>query len=104
MMRPATPSIAEFLISARDLAAHDVLPDLADIGIECVKIEGRKNPNTSQSPSMPIAGLSTASPRARPRKRRLPKSAAGADLQSRLHDRHVHGPRRSRLRHARTAR
>ncbi len=31
-----------FLISARDLAAHDVLPDLADIGIQCVKIEGRK--------------------------------------------------------------
>ena len=31
-----------FLISARDLAAHDVLPDLAEIGIECVKIEGRK--------------------------------------------------------------
>src|SRR5678815_4500307 len=31
-----------FLISARDLAAHDVLPDLADIGIACVKIEGRK--------------------------------------------------------------
>jgi putative protease len=31
-----------FLISARDLAAHDVLPDLADIGIECLKIEGRK--------------------------------------------------------------
>ena len=31
-----------FLISAKDLAAHDVLPDLADIGIECVKIEGRK--------------------------------------------------------------
>lgn len=31
-----------FLISARDLAAHDVLPGLADIGIECVKIEGRK--------------------------------------------------------------
>jgi putative protease len=31
-----------FLISARDLAAYDVLPDLADIGIECVKIEGRK--------------------------------------------------------------
>ena len=31
-----------FLISARDLAAHDVLPDLADIGIECIKIEGRK--------------------------------------------------------------
>jgi putative protease len=31
-----------FLISAKDLAAHEVLPDLADIGIECVKIEGRK--------------------------------------------------------------
>ncbi len=31
-----------FLISAKDLAAHDVLPDLADIGIGCVKIEGRK--------------------------------------------------------------
>ncbi len=31
-----------FLISAKDLAAHDVLPDLADIGIQCVKIEGRK--------------------------------------------------------------
>lgn len=31
-----------FLISARDLAAHDVLPNLAAIGIECVKIEGRK--------------------------------------------------------------
>lgn len=31
-----------FLISARDLAAYDVLPDLADIGIECLKIEGRK--------------------------------------------------------------
>jgi putative protease len=31
-----------FLISARDLAAHDVLPDLADLGIRCLKIEGRK--------------------------------------------------------------
>ena len=31
-----------FLISARDLAAHDVLPDLAEIGIGTVKIEGRK--------------------------------------------------------------
>lgn len=31
-----------FLISARDLAAHDVLPDLAGIGIRCLKIEGRK--------------------------------------------------------------
>ncbi|HEX6314965.1 MAG TPA: DUF3656 domain-containing protein [Gemmatimonadaceae bacterium] len=31
-----------FLISARDLAAHDVLPALADIGIETLKIEGRK--------------------------------------------------------------
>ena len=31
-----------FLISARDLAAHDMLPDLADIGIGTVKIEGRK--------------------------------------------------------------
>lgn len=31
-----------FLISAKDLAAHDVLPDIADIGVECVKIEGRK--------------------------------------------------------------
>jgi putative protease len=31
-----------FLISARDLAAHDVLPDLAAIGIRTVKIEGRK--------------------------------------------------------------
>jgi len=31
-----------FLISARDLAAHDILPDLADIGVGCLKIEGRK--------------------------------------------------------------
>jgi putative protease len=31
-----------FLISARDLAAHDVLPELADLGIGCLKIEGRK--------------------------------------------------------------
>ena len=31
-----------FLISARDLAAHDILPDLAEIGIGTVKIEGRK--------------------------------------------------------------
>lgn len=31
-----------FLISAKDLAAHDVLPDLADLGIRCLKIEGRK--------------------------------------------------------------
>ncbi|NUQ11557.1 MAG: U32 family peptidase [Gemmatimonadaceae bacterium] len=31
-----------FLISARDLAAHDVLPDLADLGVTCLKIEGRK--------------------------------------------------------------
>lgn len=31
-----------YLISARDLAAHDVLPDLADIGVGCLKIEGRK--------------------------------------------------------------
>ena len=31
-----------FLISARDLAAHDVLPDLADMGVQCLKIEGRK--------------------------------------------------------------
>jgi putative protease len=31
-----------YLISARDLAAHDVLPDLAEIGVGCLKIEGRK--------------------------------------------------------------
>lgn len=31
-----------YLISARDLAAHDVLPDLGDLGITCLKIEGRK--------------------------------------------------------------
>ncbi|HEX7124069.1 MAG TPA: DUF3656 domain-containing protein [Gemmatimonadaceae bacterium] len=31
-----------FLISARDLAAHDLLPELADLGITCLKIEGRK--------------------------------------------------------------
>ncbi len=31
-----------FLISARDLAAYDVLPDLVDIGVACFKIEGRK--------------------------------------------------------------
>ena len=31
-----------YLISARDLAAYDVLPDLAGIGVSCVKIEGRK--------------------------------------------------------------
>lgn len=31
-----------FLISAKDLAAYDSLSDLADIGVGCVKIEGRK--------------------------------------------------------------
>jgi putative protease len=31
-----------YLISARDLAAHDVLAELADAGIVCLKVEGRK--------------------------------------------------------------
>ncbi len=31
-----------YLISARDLAAHDHLPDIADAGIACLKVEGRK--------------------------------------------------------------
>jgi putative protease len=31
-----------YLISARDLAAHDHLAALADAGIECLKVEGRK--------------------------------------------------------------
>lgn len=31
-----------YLISARDLAAFSVLPDIADAGIVCLKIEGRK--------------------------------------------------------------
>lgn len=31
-----------YLISARDLAAYASLPDLADLGITCLKIEGRK--------------------------------------------------------------
>ena len=31
-----------YLISARDLAAHDHLPEIADAGVGCLKIEGRK--------------------------------------------------------------
>ncbi len=31
-----------YLISARDLAAHDQLAALADIGVSCLKVEGRK--------------------------------------------------------------
>ncbi|HLV25709.1 MAG TPA: U32 family peptidase [Gemmatimonadales bacterium] len=31
-----------FLISARDLAAHDHLADIADAGVGCLKVEGRK--------------------------------------------------------------
>jgi putative protease len=31
-----------YLISARDLAAHDHLPDIADAGVGCLKVEGRK--------------------------------------------------------------
>jgi len=31
-----------YLISARDLAAHDHLPEIAEAGIGCLKIEGRK--------------------------------------------------------------
>ncbi len=31
-----------YLISARDLAAHDELSQLADLGVGCLKIEGRK--------------------------------------------------------------
>lgn len=31
-----------FLISAKDLAAHDYLEELADAGIGCLKVEGRK--------------------------------------------------------------
>jgi len=31
-----------YLISARDLAAHDHLPAIADAGIVCLKVEGRK--------------------------------------------------------------
>jgi U32 family peptidase len=31
-----------YLISARDLAAHDHLPEIADAGIACLKVEGRK--------------------------------------------------------------
>ncbi len=31
-----------YLISARDLAAHEHLPAISDVGIRCLKIEGRK--------------------------------------------------------------
>ena len=31
-----------YLISARDLAAHDHLPEITDAGIVCLKVEGRK--------------------------------------------------------------
>lgn len=31
-----------FLISARDLAAHDLLPQLTEAGVGCLKVEGRK--------------------------------------------------------------
>lgn len=31
-----------YLISARDLGAHDSLPEIADAGVGCLKIEGRK--------------------------------------------------------------
>jgi U32 family peptidase len=31
-----------YLISAKDLAAYDSLPDLAEVGVKCLKIEGRK--------------------------------------------------------------
>ena len=31
-----------YLISAKDLAAHDSLPELAELGIVCLKVEGRK--------------------------------------------------------------
>lgn len=31
-----------YLISAKDLAAHDQLPALAEIGVGCLKVEGRK--------------------------------------------------------------
>jgi U32 family peptidase len=31
-----------FLISAKDLAAHDHLAEIADAGVGCLKVEGRK--------------------------------------------------------------
>ena len=92
-----------YLISAKDLGAYDHLAEIADAGIGCLKVEGRKKrpeyvatvtqtyreflDRVEQGDVTPPSEAEVA--------------AARADLQPRLHRRHVWRPRGTRLHHAR---
>src|SRR6185312_10512810 len=82
-----------FLISAKDLAAHEHLDAIARAGIHTLKIEGRK-----KRPEY----VATVTQRAVSARRRR-ASRPGADLQPRLHRRHVRRPRGPRVRDAGSA-
>ena len=94
-----------YLISAKDLAATDHLAEIADAGIGCLKVEGRKKKSRvrrdrdewlSQLPRPPRRGRPH---RAEPGGRR----AARADLQPRIHRRHVRRARGTLVHHARAS-
>jgi putative protease len=83
-----------YLISTKDLAAHDHLPALAELGVGCLKIEGRKKKpeyvaTVTRGYRDWLDGIERGTfvaPDA------ATVAAAGADLQPRLHGRHVRRP------------
>ena len=85
-----------YLISAKDLAATDHLAEIADAGIGCLKVEGRKK--RPEYVATVTNGYRTFLDRlaAGDRTRAVARGrrAARADLQPRLHGRHVRRPRR----------
>ncbi|MDZ7630434.1 MAG: U32 family peptidase [Gemmatimonadaceae bacterium] len=95
-----------FLISAKDLAAHDHLADIAEAGVGCLKIEGRKKkPEYVATVTQRLSQLPYPSRRRRPHPAVDHRDrATGPDLQPRQHRWHVRRTCRPRLHHARAAR
>ena len=91
-----------FLISAKDLGAAEHLAELAEIGVSTLKIEGRKKkPEYVATVTRSYRDLLQRVSRGEsvlPDGRGPPRSRA--DLQPRLHRRHVRRARGARLHHA----
>ena len=94
-----------YLISAKDLGAYDHLAAIAEAGIGCLKVEGRKKKPeyvaTVTKAYREFLDRVESGDTTPPTVRR--SRAARADLQPRLHRRHVRRSRRARLRHAHPA-
>ena len=106
--RPRAPSWTAATSSRRRTSrAHDHLAEIAQAGVGCLKVEGRKKkPEYVATVTQRYRDwLDRAARRARSRRRPSEEvRAAGADLLARLHRRHVRRPRGARLHHAHAAR